>query len=210
MILQRIYHCSHNTAAEAVERVVRRLKFQSPDEVTWNCFEDERWHFWVQTAPGIKDYSGRPTILFHILMLDKVNAESVVSGKDFFIFSKFQQESPADHLLVDDIMVSEEELFQSPTVKFQRNICRKRLSVKAFFIIFAAILLLVAVFVCIKNNSDIQAAVDYERNRNIQQHAKEMANVAEHIGLKTKNSRSITPQMLKDHIDKYYVKKSEK
>lgn len=167
-----------------IPAVVSRLKKRSGIEVLWDHFELYNFYVWVQVAPGKKDYSGRDTALFHIICGEK-NPE--LTGKEFLVYSKFQNILPEGAFLLDELIISAEELNDSPKVTSAETIRKQELTLKLVLLVSSVLVLIGAVVFYIANKSAVDTARENETIRMLEINQKSLQNIAEHIGMSPKN-----------------------
>ena len=167
-----------------IPAVVSRLKKRSGIEVLWDHFELDNFYVWVQVAPGKKDYSGRDTALFHIICGEK-NPE--LTGKEFLVYSKFQNTLPEGAFLLDKIIVSDEELKLCPTVTSTETIRKQKLTLKLVFFVslISLIFILLGAVDFYKKAAD--TAREEETIRMKGEHQKSLETIAENIGMSPKD-----------------------
>lgn len=167
---------------KVISAVASRLKKRSGVEVLWDHFELDNFYVWAQAAPGQKDNSGRDTTLFHIICGEK-NPE--LTGKEFLVYSKFQNILPEGAFLLDELIISAEELNDSPKVTSAETIRKQELWLKLLCIIFPILILSSIVVIFIQY--DKSAAREDERERMIKENQKSLETIAENIGMSPKN-----------------------
>ena len=169
---------------KVISAVASRLKKRSGVEVLWDHFELDNFYVWAQAAPGKKDNSGRDTTLFHIICGEK-NPE--LTGKEFLVYSKFQNILPEGAFLLDELIISAEELNDSPKVTSAETIRKQELWLKLLCIIFPILILILSSIVVIFIQYDKSAAREDERIRMIKENQKSLETIAENIGMSPKN-----------------------
>lgn len=182
---------------KVISAVSNRLRKRSGVEVLWDHFELDNFYVWAQAAPGKKDNSGRDTTLFHIICGEK-NPE--LTGKEFLVYSKFQNILPEGAFLLDELIISAEELNDSPKVTSAETIRKQELWLKLLCIIFPILILILSSIVVIFIQYDKSAARVDERIRMIKEHQKSFQRIAEKIHMPPKdkyNENDITDYIKK-------------
>ena len=103
------------TVNSAIEKVNDRLNTTELNSSVSGAFEDQNFYYWFLASPGKKDYSGRPTLFLHIILCDKKTTESNLISKKHLIYSKLLQEYSGKDFLINDLIISDDELANSPS-----------------------------------------------------------------------------------------------
>ena len=182
---------------KVISAVSSRLRKRSGVEVLWDHFELDNFYVWAQAAPGKKDNSGRDTTLFHLFFCKK---NPKLTGKEFLIFSKFQSYLPEGTFLLEELIISDEELNQSPKVTSAETIRKQKLTLKLVFLVSLILLIFILLGAVVFYKKAADTAREKETIRMRGEHQKSFQRIAEKIHMPPKdkyNENDIT-----DYIEK--------
>ena len=183
-ILAQSTDLSDDFINKVISAVTSRLKKRSGVEVLWDHFELNNFYVWAQAAPGKKDNSGRDTTLFHIICGEK-NPE--LTGKEFLVYSKFQNIQPEGAFLLDELIISAEELNDSPKVTSAETIRKQKLTLKLVFFVSLISLISILLGAVLFYKEAADTAREKETNRMKEEHQKSLETIAENIGMSPKD-----------------------